>query len=213
MEKDSHFTRALLLCGIMSSVWYVAINIFVPFFWPDYSILHHTVSELSAIDAPTRTLWIILASPYIFLFAAFGWGMLRSAKENRSLFIMGWVILVYCMFNLYWPPMHLREVLASGGGTLTDTLHLVWAGITTALFLLIMILGAAGMSTPFRIYTGVSAIFLLLFGTLTSLAAPNLASHLPTPWIGVYERINIGVFLLWVVVLGILRIQYVHSKD
>jgi hypothetical protein len=76
-----------------------------------------------------------------------------------------------------------------------------------------MILGAAGMSTPFRIYTGVSAIFLLLFGTLTSLAAPNLASHLPTPWIGVYERINIGVFLLWVVVLGILRIQYVHSKD
>jgi hypothetical protein len=41
----------------------------------------------------------------------------------------------------------------------------------------------------------------------------NLASHLPTPWIGVYERINIGVFLLWVVVLGILRIQYVHSKD
>ena len=39
--------------------------------------------------------------------------------------------------------------------------------------------------------------------------APRIAANLPTPWIGVWERINIGVFLLWVVVLAIalLRIR------
>lgn len=213
MKKSSQVTDALLLCGVLSSLWYIAINIFVPFFWPEYSVLHQTVSELSAIGAPTRTLWVIVAMPYLFFFAAFGWGIIRSAANNRALLIMGWIILVYCIFNLYWPPMHLREVLAAGGGTLTDTLHLVWAGITTVLFLLIMTFGAAGMGTLFRVYTGVSVILLLLFGTLTSIAAPNLASNLPTPWIGIYERINIGVFLLWVGVFGIMRIRHAHFKD
>ena len=31
----------------------------------------------------------------------------------------------------------------------------------------------------------------------------RIAANLPTPWIGVWERINLGVFLLWVVVLAL----------
>jgi hypothetical protein len=38
---------------------------------------------------------------------------------------------------------------------------------------------------------------------MTSLDAPNVAENLPTHWIGVWERVNIGVFLLWVAVLSI----------
>jgi hypothetical protein len=36
-----------------------------------------------------------------------------------------------------------------------------------------------------------------------------MVANLPTPLIGVWERINIGVFLLWVVMLAIalLRVQ------
>ena len=43
---------------------------------------------------------------------------------------------------------------------------------------------------------------LLAFGGLTFLEAPRLQANLPTPWIGLWERINISVFLLWVVVLA-----------
>jgi hypothetical protein len=43
---------------------------------------------------------------------------------------------------------------------------------------------------------------LLVFGGLTFLEAPRLQANLPTPWIGLWERINISVFLLWVVMLG-----------
>src|SRR5215471_11886591 len=32
-----------------------------------------------------------------------------------------------------WPPMHQRAVLAAGGGTLTDTMHVVWALVTVLL--------------------------------------------------------------------------------
>jgi hypothetical protein len=40
--------------------------------------------------------------------------------------------------------MHHREVIAAGGGTLTDTLHLVWAGITVFLMFVYIAFGAAG---------------------------------------------------------------------
>ncbi len=123
-------TRALLYCGILSSVWYAAINVFVPLTWPEYSVVDLTVSEISAIGAPTRLMWVLVVMPYTLLFAAFGLGVLRLAEDNRSRHVVGWLVIFYSAFNFYWPPMHSREVLAAGGASLTDTLHLTWAGVT-----------------------------------------------------------------------------------
>ena len=194
--------KMLLLCGLGSSLVYAAINIAVPLKWHEYSAINQTVSELSAIGAPTRELWIAVVLPYIVLFAAFGWGVLRSANADRWLRVAGWLILLYSAFNAYWPPMHQREVLAAGGGTLTDTLHLVWAGVTVFLFVLIMAPAAMASGPMFRAYTVASGVALVLFGFLTSLGAANVGANLPTPWIGVWERLNIGVFLVWIAVLS-----------
>ena len=62
---------------------------------------------------------------------------------------------------------------------------------------------------PFRLYSIVTLVILATFGALTFRDAPGIAANLPTPWIGVWERINLGVFLLWVVVLAIalLRVE------
>ena len=62
---------------------------------------------------------------------------------------------------------------------------------------------------PFRLYSIVTLVILATFGALTFRDAPGMAANLPTPWIGVWERINLGVFLLWVVVLAIalLRVE------
>jgi hypothetical protein len=156
--------KALLLSGLLSSLVYAAVNVVVPMAWHEYSVADQTVSELSAIGAPTRALWICLVMSYILLFAAFGWGVLRSPAANRSLRSAGWLILAYSAFNLYWPPMHQREVLAAGGGTLTDTLHLVWAGVTVFLFVLIMGFGAIALGRLFRVYTTASVAVLILCG-------------------------------------------------
>ncbi len=204
--------RTLLFCGIFSSLWYVAINIVVPLFYPGYSYLNHTPSELSAIGAPTRTLWLFAAAPYIVFFALFGWGVLKAAAENRALRITGWLILFYCAFNFYWPPMHMREVLAAGGGTLSDTLHLVWAGVTVLLFVLIMGFGASALGKRFRVFTIMSGILLIFFGYLTSQLAPNVGLDLPTPLIGLWERTNISIFLLWIVVFTTVLIRNRDSQ-
>lgn len=59
-----------------------------------------------------------------------------------------------------------------------------------------------GIGKRFRLYSIITIVVLLVFGGLTFLEAPHLQMNIPTPWIGLWERINISVFLLWVVMLA-----------
>src|SRR5436190_1870309 len=130
--------RTLLVCGILSSALYAGMTVSIATLWPGYSSASQTISELSAIGAPTRSLWLVPAAIYTILVAAFGWGVSTSAGRSRALRLAG------------------------------------------------------------------AAIVLLLFacGALTFAEAPKVGANLPTPWMGVWERINVGVFLVWVVVLA-----------
>jgi hypothetical protein len=99
--------------------------------------------------------------------------------------------------------MHLRETLAAGGGNWSDTLHLVLAGITESIFLLAMIFATLTFAKPFRLYSLLTFLVFITFGILTFLDAPNISINAPTPYIGIWERINIGAFLLWMCVLAV----------
>jgi hypothetical protein len=176
--------------------------IFIPMAWPAYRSASWTVSELSAIGAPTRTLWVSAGIVWTLLYAAFGLGVWRAAGARRALRFAGIAIIASAVFGVFWPPMHPREVLAAGGRTLTDTLHIVWTAGNAAFTLLAMGLGAAALGKPFRLYSLATMVVLVGSGAATSTEAPGVDANLPTPFIGVWERINIGVWLLWVTVLG-----------
>ena len=62
--------------------------------------------------------------------------------------------------------------------------------------------GAAAFGNRFRFYSIASLMILVAFGALTFGDALRVAANLPTPWLGVWERVNPGVFLLQVVVLA-----------
>jgi cytochrome c biogenesis protein CcdA len=128
----------------------------------------------------------------------------KSADRNRAVRIVGGLILAYASLGLLWPfaPMHQRDVLAAGGGTLSDTLHQVLGGVTVFLMFLAIGFGATAFGKRFSVYSIVTIVVLLVFGGLTFAEAPRLPMNLPTPWMGLWERINISVFLLWVVVLA-----------
>jgi hypothetical protein len=213
-EDGTRLRRVLLACGIVASLLYAAMLVFVPMGWEGYSSASQTVSELSAIGAPTRSLWVALGIVWTLLYAAFGWGVWRSAGDNRRLRVVGAVIIAAAFVGLFWPPMHLREVLAAGGETLTDTLHIVWTAMNGLLTLLAMGFGATALGVRFRVYSIATMVILVAAGFLTSLEAPGVSANLPTPWIGVWERINIGVWLLWVLVLAfaLLRSQGDHGS-
>jgi hypothetical protein len=204
MEQMRGYTKGLLICGLLSSLQYIAMCIFIPMLWKDYHSVSQTVSELSAIGAPTRILWVWLATLYTLLVIAFAVGVWQSAGGNRPLRIAGMLVFIDGCLNLLWPfaPMHQRVDLAAGMRNGSDTLHVILASVTVLLLAGAMAYGATAFGKRFRIYSIVSIIILLLFGGLTALEAPRVMANLPTPQGGVWERIAIGDFLLWVVVVG-----------
>jgi hypothetical protein len=194
--------KALLFCGVASSLLYALMIWAIRY--EAYSPISQVPSELTAIGAPTEALGARLGWIYTVLITAFGIGVWKSAGGNRAVRIVGGLILAYASLGLLWPfaPMHQRDVLAVGGGTPSDTLHQVLGAVTVFLMFLAIGFGATAFGKRFRLYSIVTVAVLLVFGGLTFLEAPRLQMNLPTPWIGLWERINISVFLMWIVALA-----------
>ncbi len=74
--------KVLLVCGILSSLLYVTMNVIAAMLYEGYNPASQTVSELSAIGAPTRPLWLYLGIPYSLLANAFGWGVGNRRVET-----------------------------------------------------------------------------------------------------------------------------------
>jgi len=195
--------KVLLACGAVSSGYYVLMNVYVPTRWEGYSPLSQVVSELSAIDAPTRSLWVWLALGYTMLLLAFGWGLRTMARGSRALRVMGALFILNAAMGPFWPPMHLRGVAP----TLTDTLHIVFAMVWLPVMLLAMGLGAAALGRRFRLYTIATLAVFVVFGALTAMGGERIAANLPTPWVGLWERINIGAGMVWIAVLSLVLLR------
>lgn len=201
------FRKILLTCGIVSSLLYVGMNVFIPLRWAGYNVASQAVSELSAIGAPTRALWVPVGIVYTLLVAAFGWGVWTSARNSGSLRVVGALLMAQGVFGLFWPPMHLRGAQF----TVTDALHIVWSAATLLLMLLAMAFAAVALGKRFRVYTFATVAIFVVFGTLTGMAGARLAANLPTPWLGVWERVNIGAYMVWVVALATMLLRDRHQ--
>ena len=114
---------------------------------------------------------------------------------------MAVLIVASGIIGLGWPPMHQRAVLAAGGGTLTDTMHILWSMVTVILFMLEIGFAAAAFGKRFRLYSVATMAIVVVSGALTGLDASRIGANLPTPWVGVWDRSSIAVFLLWIAVL------------
>jgi hypothetical protein len=204
-----------LVCGALSSLLYLAMTIVLPRGWPGYASASQTISELSAVGAPTRPVWVVLGLFYTVLVVTFGWGVRMAAGANRNLRIAGTLIALYGALGLIWPfaPMHQRAVLAAGGGTAGDTLHLVLGAATEIIYLLALGFAAVALGTAFRLYSVATFVFVLVFGALMFREMPGVGANQPTPLLGVWERINIGVFLLWMIVLAIVLLVRGHAQE
>jgi len=98
--------------------------------------------------------------------------------------------------------MHQRAVLAAGGATLTDTLHIVWTVVTSLFFMSALGFGAGGFGKRFRFYSLATLFVVFACGAWTGTYAPAIQGNLPTPWVGVWERINTNAFMVWITVLA-----------
>ena len=175
--------RVLLAAGIGASLFYVVALVLGPIRWEGYSSADQTISELFAIDAPSRPLVVSLLFVSGVLALAFGLGVLWSAGQNRALRVTGWALVMVGLVDQAGPffPMHMREVLAKGGGTFSDTMHITLTIVISLLSLLAMAFGAAAFGKRFRVYSVATIVTLVAFGAVASMQAGALARTSPRP--------------------------------
>jgi hypothetical protein len=207
------FRISLLLCGLGSAIFYAVMNIICAMQYEGYNAASQTVSELSAIGAPTRPLWVSFSIVYALLSIAFGFGLWLEGRRNKKLRIAGVFFIVYIVIGMFWPPMHQREVLAAGGGTISDTMHIVFTVVTVPLMILSIVFAAAAFGRMFRVYSVATIITMLVFGVMTGLDSPAMEANLPTPWMGVFERISMGAYYVWQLVLSAILLRSILRKS
>ena len=199
--------RALLVCGMASSLLYIATDLLGALRWNGYSYTSQSISELMAICAPSRPLVVPLFLTYDLLVIAFAFGVWGSAGRKHSLRVVAGLLIGYGIVGLAGPlaPMHQRGVK----GTLTDTKHITITIVLVFFILLAIGFGANTFGKRFRLFSIDALLVLIGFGALTGLDGPPLAANLPTPWMGVHERINVFGLMLWIAVLaiGLLRAE------
>jgi hypothetical protein len=198
--------KLLLVCGILSSLLYVGVNIVGPTRWAGYSSASQTFSELFAIGAPSRAFVVPLLVLYALLIYAFGAGVWLSAGQNLALRFTAVGLIAKEVFGVAATvvfPMHLRGTLAAGEHPLTDTLHIVLTGLGLLFMLLAIVSAAIALGKSFRLYSIVTILVFVLGATLAFLDAPRIAAGQPTPWAGMTERMNTLSYMLWIVVLAV----------
>jgi len=198
--------KVLLLCGLFSSLLYVAFDVVAIWRYEGYSFRDQNYSELLATGAPTRPLMLLASVAYNLLVAAFAAGVWRSAGPKRTARIAGAMMLVYAILSMVTPAffqMDMRgaEVTPRGG------LHGPMTAVMSLFILLSMGFGAFLRGKRFRFYSFATIVILIGFGIATSLQVPRLEAGLPTPWMGLTERVNIYATMLWFAALGVVLLR------
>jgi hypothetical protein len=145
--------KVLLGCGVLSSMLYMAANLLGARRWRDYRLASHTVSELSAIGAPSRTLVAPLLTAHGALVIPFGLGVWESARGRRGLRVTGALLMALGSSDLPAPlfPMHRREALARGERSGTDTMHIIVTSANSLLILPAIGFGSTALGRRFRV--------------------------------------------------------------
>lgn len=86
---------------------------------------------------------------------------------------------------------------------LTGALHLIEGGAAMFLLLGAMGLAAASLGRSFAVYTLATVAVMVLFGGWSAMDIPAVEAGLPTPWVGVKERIYWYSYELWFIVLAV----------
>jgi Protein of unknown function (DUF998) len=170
--------KALLACGVLASLTYVASDIFASLRYAGYSFTDQAVSELFAIGAPTIRIVVPLFTLSSTLLAAFAFGVWTSCGHSRALRWLAIMIFANALNTLVlWNffPMHMRGVPP----TFTDAMHIVLA--INPFVLLSVVFGMAAFKGWFRSYSAATALVLLVPAIFSLSYVSAVAANQPTP--------------------------------
>lgn len=191
--------RKAYLLGIGSAVAYVTAVVIGGVLWQNYSHVSQAISELSAYFAPNQALMFGLFGLYnVFLFgfsvAYYKWSQNKQLKVSAALLgliaLLGFAMLIFSQDKIGAPL------------SLAGQLHLAAAGLTSLTTLLAVAFSVIGFKKlGYKQATNMSlllGVLILITGPLTAIATTVLPEYF-----GLFERITIGIFLAWVILVSV----------
>jgi hypothetical protein len=209
MSRHLMIRKLFLTCGLLAALLYVGSDIIAAVSWEDYGYTAQSVSELRAIGAPPRVFLMPTLLIYSLLEIAFGFGVWRVASSKglskRSLRIAGGLLIGLGILELSGPFIQLN--LGEDVGSVANTIHLIATVMTVLLLLLVVWFGATADGRWFRFYSYATILMFIVTGVWTFMELPRIAANLPTPWMGVKERVGIYGYMLWLAVLTLVLLR------
>jgi hypothetical protein len=195
--------KVLLGCGVLSSVLYLAADVYAWSRYPGYNPVSQAFSELLAEGAPTRPFMVAVAgAPYNLLVAALGAGVWASLDRKRLSRITGALLVLYALISYLGGTVFQMDPRGTEGSVRT-LLHEQATAVMVLSMLLSMGFGAFLHGLRFRLYSLGTLLTVIVFAGLSFLQVDKLAAIEPAPWLGLMERVGIYAWMLWVAVLAI----------
>ena len=206
--------RIMLLCGILSPLLYAIADTLAGLQWEGYSFRDQTISELGSIGAPSRQLFLVLLIPTYLLLLVFGVGIWQSAEGRRKLKIAAGLLIAFGTIAITIGPFVSMQLRGNEQG-LAGALHLIEGGVEMLILLTAMGFASGALDQKFRLYTIFTMIIMLIFGAWSGMDSPLIEAGMPTPWLGVKERIMWYSYQLWFVVLslGLLQKRTIETPE
>lgn len=198
--------KTLLIGGIASSLLYVATDVLGILRYPGYSFISRSPSDLSAIDAPTRSLVVPLNITADAVMIGFGIGVWALAGRRRALrataILLAGNAAITMVVSVFFP-VHPEEPTSALPNVLNTTL------MATGLFMFLFAigLGAAIFRNWFRLYSigTLSAYAVLTFVGLWVI--PQTTSGKERSLIEAQERTMMYSYLQWIALLAIMLLR------
>ncbi len=194
--------RILLFCGVLSPLVYALADALAGWRWEAYSFRDMTISELGAIGAPSRPLFSSLLILAYLLFVAFGVGVWQSAGGRRRLRTAAGLLIAFGVLALTAGQFAAMRPRGTEQG-LSGALHIIEGGVAMLILLVAMGFAAAAHGRGFRYGTLAIIAVMLSFGAWSGMEGPSVEAGLPTPWLGVKERIFWYAYQSWFIVLAL----------
>ena len=202
--------QVLLACGIAAPLLYAVADGLAGMRWEGYRFRDQTISELGAIGAPPRMLFSGLLLIVYALMVAFGVGVWRVSDRNRRLKAVGGLVVGLGVLALtvgHFAAMQMRGTHQGFAGAL----HLVEGMVAMLMVFTSMGIAATALDRRFRVYTIATIALALGFGAWSTLDVSRVEQGLPTPWLGVKERIFWYGYQSWFIVLALMLLR--RSRD
>jgi hypothetical protein len=205
-----HLQTVLLACGIAYGLSFVIVNDLVAgVLYDGYSYTDQAISELSAKGASTRTLLVAMLPVWTALLVGFGLGVRGAAAGNRSLRLAGTVLVAHGIVALLWLPfpMTAREDMVAGTTAANDIGHIALTAVTGVFVLAELWFGGRALGGRFGLFSIVTAAAIVVFAALTGMQSGKVPEGEPTPWMGLFERLSIWAWLVWMAALAVILLR------